>query len=194
MKLKLIATLAAVSCSLWAGILPEKTAMFYTAAYSKFIDKEITLTVTHVQPNIREDKKLKKGVRCFTAYTSYIQRSTKRVSNGGSIKVYIPDHMLIEFLKRYGLLQERTVAKKGKPAHVILKNLRCVLKYSDDDALYVIPTEFSKTSPFRNASQDLFNSKLTSSAAGLSKAKKRKLLKYITELSASAEVTEETED
>ncbi|MCK5835605.1 MAG: hypothetical protein KAG98_07720 [Lentisphaeria bacterium] len=194
MKLKLIATLAVMSCSIWAGILPEKTAMFYTAAYSKFINKEIVLTVTHVQPNIREDKKLKKGVRCFTAFTSYVNRKTKRISGGGAIKVYIPDNMLIDFLKRYGLLQERTEPKKGKPARIILKNLNCVLKYGDDDGLYVIPTDFSTKSPFKSAGEDLFNAKLTSSASGLSKSNKRKLLKYITKLSTTDEAPEETED
>ena len=187
MKLKLIATLTVITCSMWAGILPEKTAMFYTAAYSKFIGKEITLTVTHVQPNIREDKKLKKGVRCFMAYTSYDQRGTSRTLNGGSMKVYIPDTMLIDFLKRYGLLQERTEAKKGKPSRVILKNLHCVLKYGDDDGLYVIPTDFSKRSPFKNAAEDLFNSKLTSSASGLTKTKKAKLLQYIIKLATEKE-------
>jgi len=189
MKFKLIATLTIITCSMWAGILPENTAMFYTAAYSKFIGKEIKLTVTHVQPNIREDKNLKKGVRCFTAYTSYVQRRTNRILNGGSIKVYIPDSMLIDFLKRYGLLAEKTEPQKGKPARIILKTLLCVLKYNDDDALYVIPSEFAKHSPFKSEAEDLFNSKLTSAAAGLSRTKKSKLLNYISKLA-----TEETEE
>jgi hypothetical protein len=193
MKPSIILTLILITCKLWSGILPDKTAMFYTAAYSKFINKEIVLSVTHVQPNIREDKKLKKGVRCFTAFTSYMQRGTDRILNGGSIKVYIPDSNLIDFLKRYGLMQERTEAKKGKPSKIILKNMHCVLKYNDENALYVIPTDFAKRSPFKSASEDLFNAKLTSSAATLSKTKKLILLKYIQQLSRAPEGTDPTE-
>jgi hypothetical protein len=193
MKPSLILTLVLVTCKIWAGILPEKTAIFYTAAYSKFINKEITLAVTHVQPNIYEDKKLKKGVRCFTAFTSYVQRGTDRILNGGAIKVYIPDTMLIDFLKRYGLIQERTEAKKGKPSRIILKTMHCVLKYNSENALYVIPTEFSKRSPFKSASEDLFNAKLTSSAASLSKTKKTMLLKYIQQLISAPEDTDPAE-
>ncbi len=166
-----------------AGILPEKTAMFYTAAYSKYLNKEISLNVTHVQPNISADKKLKKGVRCFTLHTSYVQRSTQRIIGGGSIQTFIPDKQLIEFLKRFGLVEERTEAEKGKRSKVILKSFSGVLMYDQEDGLFVLPIEYAKVSPFSSSKEDLFVSRLTSATSGLSSKMKQALLKYIDKLS-----------
>lgn len=173
MKKQLLCGLMLSSLAAFSGKLPKRTAMLYEADYYNFVNKEISLNVGSVSPSIGRDKNLKKGFRYFTAST-YDEKVF-----GGRITVLIHQKFVPNFLKRYGLIEER---EDGQVKTSIMAG---VLKMSDDFGLYVVPKESAKINPFPSSGQNKFMDDIQNIAPTLSSRAKKAVIKYAEKLAAN---------
>ncbi len=171
--LKVITILGALSTFSFAGIVPLRTAKFYEACYTKYINKEVSFNVSCITTNLSQDKKLKAGVRAFNFQTY------DGPHFGGSIKVYIPDSKVEKLVKYFGLIEERDEEKRRQVKCRLFKG---VLKYDEDNGLYAVMPDISRKSPFVKESDANFTKEVEAMASSLSARKKAMAIKYMEKL------------
>ncbi len=172
MKSTFLSCVFLFSVTTFAGVVPRNTAMFYEANYFKYLNKEIKLNVSAISPSIGKDKKLKKGYRFFMA-TTYDGKYF-----GGRIDLLMPSKMVETFVIRYGLIEERDEGK------VSTKLLKAILKYSEDNGLYAIPKEASKSRPYPSEGEKNFSNDIIDIASSLSGKSKAAVIKYAKKLAS----------
>lgn len=173
MKVKLFCSALLLTAISYAGIVPKNTAMFYEANYYKYLNKEISLNVSSMSPSISRDKKLKKGYRFFQVGT-YDKKYF-----GGRMNVLVPSKMVESLILRFGLIDERDEGE------VSTKSFRAVLKYDEDNGLYAMPKEASKSRPFPSEGEKSFTSDIVSLASSLSPKAKASVMKYAKKLAGA---------
>lgn len=90
-------------CSLQAGSVGKDTAKYYKSLPDKFLDKKISLDVSHVMPG----PKLAQvdGISILFAHT--IEDGDMTGGSGGMMTVILPSHSVESLLKKYGLAVDR---------------------------------------------------------------------------------------